>query len=99
ARFCSSRRSPRSSRSCYSSRPENEWRRPMRERRWTRRLGLAIVVVLGVATLMASAASAATFVYIGNTDSNEIIVLRLDPQSGELAPVERVTIPGVTKPG
>jgi 6-phosphogluconolactonase len=48
---------------------------------------------------MASAASAATFVYVGNTDSNEIIVLRLDPQSGELAPVERVTIPGVTKPG
>ena len=62
-------------------------------------LRLAILVVLGAATLMASAASAATFVYVGNTDSNEIIVLRLDPQSGELAPVERVTIPGVTKPG
>ena len=47
---------------------------------------------------MASHASAATFVYVGNTDSNEIVVLRLDAANGDLTLVERVEIPGVTKP-
>ena len=41
----------------------------------------------------------ATFVYVGNTESNEIGVLRLDAANGDLAPVQRVPIPGVTKPG
>ena len=42
---------------------------------------------------------AATFVYVGNTDSNEIHVLRMDRTAGSLAPVEKVAIPGVTKTG
>ena len=40
-----------------------------------------------------------TYVYVGNADSNEIIVLRLDRASGDLTVVERVPIPGVTAPG
>ena len=48
---------------------------------------------------MASPAAAATFVYVGNAESNEIHVLRLDRRSGDLALVERVPIPGIEKPG
>ena len=44
-----------------------------------------------------AAGEAATFVYVGCTDSNEIHVLQLDPQNGDLTPVEKVTIPGITK--
>ncbi len=40
-----------------------------------------------------------TFVYVGNTDSNEIYVLRMDRASGGLTLVEKVAIPGVTTPG
>ena len=58
---------------------------------------LALSVVAGA--VMASPARAATFVYVGNTDSNEIHVLQLDRQTGELTLVEKVAIPGVTKPG
>jgi 6-phosphogluconolactonase len=43
--------------------------------------------------------AASTFVYVGNTESNEIHVLQLDRRSGDLMPVEKVPIPGVTKPG
>src|SRR2546427_7737252 len=57
----------------------------------------AVVVVVG--TLMASPASAATFVYVGNAESNEIYVLELDRQSGALTVVEKVPIPGIEKPG
>jgi 6-phosphogluconolactonase len=41
----------------------------------------------------------ATFVYVGNAESNEIYVLRLDRQSGALTLVEKVPIPGITTPG
>src|SRR5437764_405705 len=60
-----------------------------------------VVLVLGVVAgaVMASPASAATFVYVGNTDSNEIHVLQLDRRSGALTLVEKVEVPGVTKPG
>src|SRR5262245_14919124 len=43
--------------------------------------------------------SAATFVYVGNADSNEIYVLQLNRQNGDLTVVEKVTIPGITKAG
>ena len=49
--------------------------------------------------LMASPASAATFVYVGNTESNEIYVMQLDRESGDLTLVEKVPIPGITKVG
>ena len=48
---------------------------------------------------MASPARGASLVYVGNTESNEIFVLRLDRQSGDLTVVEKVPIPGVEKPG
>jgi 6-phosphogluconolactonase len=59
---------------------------------------LAVLIVVSGA-LMASPVRAATFVYVGNTDSNEIYVLQLDRQSGDLTVVEKVPIPGVEKPG
>jgi 6-phosphogluconolactonase len=49
--------------------------------------------------LMAPPARAATFVYVGNAESNEIYVLQLDRQSGDLTVVEKVPIPGIEKPG
>ena len=49
--------------------------------------------------LMAPAASATTVVYVGNAESNEIIVLQLDRRNGDLTVVEKVSIPGIEKPG
>jgi 6-phosphogluconolactonase len=48
---------------------------------------------------MASPVRAATFVYVGNAESNEVYVLRLDRTSGDLTLVEKVAIPGITKAG
>jgi 6-phosphogluconolactonase len=50
-------------------------------------------------TVMAMPARAATFVYVGNAESNDVYVLQLDRQNGDLTIVEKVTIPGVDKPG
>src|SRR3989442_7386762 len=58
---------------------------------------LAVALLLGA--LMAPPARAATFVYVGNAESNEIYVLQLDRQSGDLTVVEKVPIPGIEKPG
>src|SRR5262245_9144478 len=44
-------------------------------------------------------AQAATFVYVSNAESNDIYVLRLNHQTGELTLVETVLIPGVIKSG
>ena len=60
--------------------------------------GLFALLTLAGA-MMASPARAATFVYVGNAESNEVIVLRLDRQNGDLTAVEKVPIPGITKPG
>jgi hypothetical protein len=46
---------------------------------------------------MAAPARGATFVYVGNTESNEIYVLQLDRPSGSLTVVEKVPIPGVPR--
>ena len=62
-------------------------------------LALLPAFAMSSGVLMASSAHAATVVYVGNTDSNEIYVLHLDRQSGDLTVVEKVAIPGVTKPG
>src|SRR3989441_3169120 len=59
---------------------------------------LSVVVMMGGA-MMASPACAATFVYVGNAESNDIYVLQLERQSGDLTMVETVPIPGITKPG
>ena len=42
---------------------------------------------------------AASFVYVGNAESNTISVLRLDRQGGDLTAIETTPIPGVAKPG
>ena len=68
----------------------------------TRRAGLwaGLFAVLTLAgAMMASPAPAATFVYVGNAESNEVWVLPLDRPSGDLTVVEKVPIPGITKPG
>jgi 6-phosphogluconolactonase len=60
----------------------------------------AVLSMTGVAgSSPTSPAPAATFVYVGNAESNEISVLRLDRQTGELTLVETMAIPGVVKAG
>lgn len=56
-----------------------------------------VVILLGAA-LMVSPASAATFVYVGNADSQDISILELK-SNGDLTPVETAAVPGPTKPG
>jgi 6-phosphogluconolactonase len=52
-----------------------------------------------VFAMIASAASAATYLYVGNAASNEIFVYSLDPKSGDLTVVEKLVVPGITKAG
>ena len=42
---------------------------------------------------------ATTFLYVGNSDSQDITVLSLDPASGALAQIANVAVPGPEKPG
>src|SRR4029077_16023421 len=58
--------------------------------------GLSALLALALA-VAAQPAGAATYLYVGCTDSNEIRVLKLDEASGDLTVVETVTIPGITK--
>src|SRR5262245_17393971 len=84
---------------CSRSSPDAERRAIMRGIRLAVvRAVFAAAFVLG-GMLMASPAGAATFVYVGNAESNEIYVLQLDRQSGDLTVVEKVPIPGIDKPG
>ncbi|HEV2057490.1 MAG TPA: beta-propeller fold lactonase family protein [Methylomirabilota bacterium] len=64
-----------------------------------RRACWALLLAVVSGPMMASPARAATFVYVGNAESNEIYVLELDRQRGELTVVEKVSIPGIEKPG
>jgi 6-phosphogluconolactonase (cycloisomerase 2 family) len=48
---------------------------------------------------MMASTTRATFVYVGNAESNEIYVMQLDRQNGDLTVVEKVLIPGIIKPG
>src|SRR5207247_8799873 len=74
-------------------------------RGWRRAAGTEDVMALLTASLLvlgalrAAPAAAATFVYVGNAESNEIYVLQLDRQRGDLTVVEKVAIPGIEKPG
>jgi 6-phosphogluconolactonase len=58
----------------------------------------ATATVAGI-TLASRPAQAAPFVYVGNSESNDIYVLHLNQQTGELTLVETVPIPGVVKSG
>src|SRR4051794_395389 len=46
-----------------------------------------------------SPTQAASYVYVGNAESNDISVPHLDRQSGALTAIETVPIPGIAKPG
>ena len=60
---------------------------------------LLAIVSLPLATgLIMSSASAATVVYVGNADSQNISVLELKT-NGDLAAIETVAVPGPAKPG
>ncbi len=58
-----------------------------------------LVTALAAGALMTSSAGAATFVYVGNAESNEVYVLQLNPQNGDLAVIDKTAIPGIEKPG
>jgi 6-phosphogluconolactonase len=57
----------------------------------------AILVATGIVKTFP--ARAATFVYIGNADSNDIYVLALNRQTGDLSLIAKVPIPGIMHPG
>src|SRR6187399_2071826 len=59
---------------------------------------LSAAAIAGGAMTVAGAAPA-TFVYVGNAESNDVYVFRLDRDSGDLTQVEIVPIPGITTPG
>jgi 6-phosphogluconolactonase len=62
-------------------------------------LALSATATVAGNTLVSRPAQAATFVYVGNSESNDIYVMQLNPQTGELTLVETVPIPGVVKSG
>jgi 6-phosphogluconolactonase len=57
----------------------------------------ATVAVAGA--VMALPVQAATIVYVGNCESNDIYVLQLNRQTGELTLIEKVSLPGIIKSG
>jgi len=56
-----------------------------------------MAALLGAGIFMSSA-RAATFVYVGNADSQDISILELK-SNGDLTPVETTAVPGPAKPG
>src|SRR5499426_4052994 len=67
--------------------------------RFALRAGFSVVAAWVAGTLMASPAAAATFVYVGNAETNEVYVLQLNQQNGDLTVVDKTPIPGIEKPG
>ena len=66
------------------------------------RIGIAALargIFVAAFTMTATAASAATYMYVGNAASNEIVVLALDPKTGDLKEIEKIVVPGITKAG
>lgn len=57
----------------------------------------ATVVLAGA--VLAAPAQAATIVYVSNCESNDIYVMQLNRQTGELTLIEKVAIPGIVKAG
>lgn len=61
--------------------------------RLTRSISLTLAMVFAM-----TAANAATFVYVGNSDSQDVTVLELKA-NGDLSPVATTAVPGPAKPG
>jgi 6-phosphogluconolactonase len=59
--------------------------------------GLSALLALALVAA-ALPARAATYVYVGCTDSNEIRVLKLDAGNGDLTAVETVRYPASSRP-
>ena len=57
------------------------------------------IAALLAAGFVMSSAQAATFLYVGSSDSQDITVLSLDPKSGALTSVGTTAVPGPAKPG
>lgn len=57
----------------------------------------ATATVAGAA--MVSSVQAATIVYVSNCESNDIYVMQLNRQTGELTLIEKVALPGIIKAG
>ena len=66
---------------------------PQRSIRWTTPLAAGLVCLAA-----SSAASAATWVYVSNADSQDLSVLELDRSAGTLKPVETVPLGGTAMP-
>lgn len=64
-----------------------------------RLLWAALSTAAAAGAMSASPALAATVVYVGHADSNDVYVLHLNRATGELTLVETVAIPGTVKPG
>ena len=60
--------------------------------------GLSAAIALLVSGIFMTSADAATFVYVGNAESQDITILELK-SNGELVPVASVAVPGPAKPG
>jgi 6-phosphogluconolactonase len=60
---------------------------------------MAMAVIVGTALAASSQAATFVFVYVSNAESNDISVLQLNQQTGELTLIETVPLPGVVKAG
>src|SRR3979490_3381643 len=59
----------------------------------------ALALSVAAIGMTSAAASAATYMYVGNAGSNEIVTLTLDPKTGDLREIDRFAVPGITKAG
>src|SRR3954469_12470477 len=59
----------------------------------------ALALSVAAIAMTSAAANAATFMYVGNAGSNEIVTLTLDPKTGDLKEIDRFTVPSITKAG
>jgi 6-phosphogluconolactonase len=67
--------------------------------RQTGRIGLRLSISLTSAMVFAmTSANAATFIYAGSSDSQDVTVLRLE-MNGDLTPIATTAVPGPAKPG
>jgi 6-phosphogluconolactonase len=59
----------------------------------------AMMSIALIATLLTGRASADTYAYIANAESNDISVFYVEASSGEIQPVQTVPFPGIEKAG
>jgi 6-phosphogluconolactonase len=62
-------------------------------------IATSLVLAALAAAFAPHTAAAETFAYVGNADSNDISVFKLDAATGEMIPVQTAAFAGVDKPG